>query len=394
MHLAEMLLELRLHGKEDAFRKTTPFSRDITATNAVLFDPRYSNRAKVTAYRNWLETPPNQPCVFGRVAAKNKNVFICLLEEDEILRMPNGDEDLASLIQDYRQAWKRHALDGLSSSFLVVLASKWIVTKEPNEQLKEICRRLMELYMQVQPIADDSFLTEHEYVFLRQKDPGAGARLLKFSTLPNIFCCQGDGRWWHDHRTPGGIMITSNALGHFVYSRSGKFEMEESTKVLALESAMRTINNAYRGPSVRKKPVLKHCPATFLLTAAEGETSPLKDTSDFKRFSADHYQGYFHTDHLISSAFFQKSEDPKSLSLYDDLTFRYIYDSNADPKEHKELMTGVEAKWYEVKRDLDRLPSFVDPEKTTGYPLPLRARLAKWLEQQRRKRIEGVDTGS
>jgi len=54
MHLAEMLLELRLHGKEDAFRKTTPFSRDITATNAVLFDPRYSNRAKVTAYRNWL----------------------------------------------------------------------------------------------------------------------------------------------------------------------------------------------------------------------------------------------------------------------------------------------------------------------------------------------------
>ena len=103
-HLSEMLLEMRLHGKEDAFRKTTPFSRDMTSTNAVLFDSRYSNRAKVSAYRNWLETAPNQPCVFGRVAAKNKNIFICLLEEDEILRMPHGDEDLASLIQDYRQA--------------------------------------------------------------------------------------------------------------------------------------------------------------------------------------------------------------------------------------------------------------------------------------------------
>lgn len=394
-HLSEMLLEMRLHGKEDAFRKTTPFSRDITSTNAVLFDSRYSNRAKVSAYRNWLETAPNQPCVFGRVAAKNKNIFICLLEEDEILRMPHGDEDLASLIQDYRQAWKRHALDALSSSFVIVLVSKWIITKEPNEHLKEICRRLMELYMQVQQIADDTFLAEQEYVFLRQKDSAGKTRLLKFSTLPNIFCAQGDGRWWHDHRTPGGIMITSNALGHFVYSRSGKFEMDESAKITILDSAMRTINNAYKGGvSTRGKPLLKHCPATFLLPIKEGEASPLKETSDFKRFSADHYQGYFHTDYLIPSVFFQKGEDPRGLSVYDNLTLRYIYDSRTDPDEHRELMTGVDAKWYEVKRDLDRLPSFVDPQKHTGYSVPLRARLAKWLEQRRRQGIESANTES
>jgi hypothetical protein len=182
-------------------------------------------------------------------------------------------------------------------------------------------------------------------------------------------------------------MITSNALGHLVYSRSGKFAMEESVKVSALENAMRTINNAYRGSSLPKKTKLKHCPATFLLADAQGETSPLKDTSDFKKFSADHYQGYFHTDHLIPSAFFQESQDPKTLKLYDDLTFRYIYDQNADPKEHAELMTGTETKWYEVKRDLDRLPSFVDPVKLPGYPLPLRARLARWLEERRRMTI-------
>ena len=249
--------------------------------------------------------------------------------------------------------------------------------------------------MQVQQIADDTFLAEQEYVFLRQKDSAGKTRLLKFSTLPNIFCAQGDGRWWHDHRTPGGIMITSNALGHFVYSRSGKFEMDESAKITILDSAMRTINNAYKGGvSTRGKPLLKHCPATFLLPIKEGEASPLKETSDFKRFSADHYQGYFHTDYLIPSVFFQKGEDPRGLSVYDNLTLRYIYDARTDPDEHRELMTGVDAKWYEVKRDLDRLPSFVDPQKHTGYSVPLRARLAKWLEQRRRQGIESANTES
>src|SRR5690242_1753929 len=176
MHLAELLLELRVHGKKDAFRERESFSEDIISANAVLFNPRYDKRRKVRAYRNWLETPPNQPCVFGRIAAKNKNVFICLIEEDEILRMPKGDADLKSLIQDYRQVWKRHALEGLSSSFVIVLVSESLVTKEPNDQLKEICRRLMELYMEIQPIQDDTYHTQREYVFLRQNTPEGKAR--------------------------------------------------------------------------------------------------------------------------------------------------------------------------------------------------------------------------
>lgn len=51
-----------------------------------------------------------------------------------------------------------------------------------------------------------SLHTQREHVFLRRLEN----ETLKFSTLPNIFCAQGDGRWWHDHRTPGDIMITSN----------------------------------------------------------------------------------------------------------------------------------------------------------------------------------------
>jgi hypothetical protein len=386
-HLAEMLLQVKLHGSEDGYRKKRGFSEDIEATNAVLFNPKYSKLRKIKSYREWLEK--RQPCVFGRIAATNKNVFICLLEEQEILGMKRGDDDLRDTIQDYRQLWKRYALEGLCSSFLVLLASRSLSWKEPNQQLKEICRRLMELYMEIDRIEDDTYRTQREYVYLRQRMPDGKTRILKFSTLPNIFCAQGDGRWWHDHRTPGGLMITSNALGHFLYSRSRKVTLEDTEKAWALENAMRTINNAYGGPSQEIRARLKHCPATFLIPAKEGEESPIRPTSDLRKYSPDHYEGYFHTDHLIPSIYFHKDRDPKVVKKYDDLTLRYIFDPKASPSEHAELTTGVQVDgWYEVKRSMDRLPPFADAEKTTTLSDSVRGRLKQWVEKRLSERLQ------
>ena len=114
-HVAEMLLDMKYRGAVDRFRSRHPFSEDIEAVHAILFNPRYGKRNKIRAYRQWLET--KQPCVFGRVAAKHKQVFICQLEEHEILCMKRGDDDLRDTIQDYRQVWKRYALEGMTSSF-------------------------------------------------------------------------------------------------------------------------------------------------------------------------------------------------------------------------------------------------------------------------------------
>ena len=83
-HLAEMLLDLKYHGRGDSFRKRRPFSESVEAVHAILFNSRYNKPRKITAYRKWLET--EQPCVFGRVAAKQKRVFICLIEEQEVLQ--------------------------------------------------------------------------------------------------------------------------------------------------------------------------------------------------------------------------------------------------------------------------------------------------------------------
>lgn len=64
--------------------------------------------------------------MFGKEAANKRRVFICMLDEDEILRMPNGDADLKETIQDHQRVWKRHALHGESSSFVIVVNSRSI----------------------------------------------------------------------------------------------------------------------------------------------------------------------------------------------------------------------------------------------------------------------------
>jgi hypothetical protein len=132
---------------------------------------------------------------------------------------------------------------------------------------------------------------------------------------------------------------------------------------------------------------LAHCPATRLVPLAEGELTPIRESSDLHKHSPSHYEGFFHTDHLIPSIFFSKERDPKELPLYDNLSLQYIYDPAGDPDDHKELMMGSETTWYDVKRNLDRLPDFVDPEKTTLLTGPQRGRLVRWLEGRLKERL-------
>jgi hypothetical protein len=380
-HLAELLLDIRLHAKPDKLRKSRRFSQDMQSAHAILLNSQNTKTQKINAYRAWLIK--NQPCVFGRLAATQKRVFICLLEENEILGMRKGDEDLRDTIQDYRQLWKRYALEGLSSSFLIAVIGVSLITETPVGRLKEFCRRLLELYMEIPDIPDDTIVPQREYVFLRMV--GGSDKFLKFATLPNVFCSQGDGRWWHDHRCPGGVMITSNALGHDLYSRGGRSQIDDAKKLEAVEQAMRTINNAYREKPSRRTGALTHCPATFLVPKGEKSEPALK--KDLAGYSADHYEGFFHTDHLLPSVFFQEERDPKNLQLYQDLSLRYIFDSNADPEDHKQLVAGVESNWYDIKRNLDRLPGFCDPEVVSEITAKMQGQLRTWASQRLKDRM-------
>lgn len=75
-HLSELLLESRLHQPVDGMRSRQPFSPDMEAAHAILFNTKYDRQAKIRAYRSWIEK--NQPCVFGRTAATNKSIYIYL----------------------------------------------------------------------------------------------------------------------------------------------------------------------------------------------------------------------------------------------------------------------------------------------------------------------------
>ena len=66
-----------------------------------------------------------------KVAAKNKNVFICLLEEREILRLRRGDDDLRDTIQEYRQTIEKDS--ALERRFQIVMVEE--PTREEAEAI-------------------------------------------------------------------------------------------------------------------------------------------------------------------------------------------------------------------------------------------------------------------
>ena len=162
-HFAELLLAMKLRGVRDPLRSRSGFSDDIQQVNVLLQNARVPRLRKIAAYRDWLKT--EQPCVFGKSAAGKRQVFICLIDEREILSMRTGDYDLRDTIEDHRRVWKRHALHGLSSSFVIVVVSPTLCMVPPGPELKEACRRLMDLYVGAS-VPDDTILPQHEYVYL------------------------------------------------------------------------------------------------------------------------------------------------------------------------------------------------------------------------------------
>src|SRR5256885_14936030 len=88
----------------DPWRGENPFSHDVAHCHAVLIDPGRSRQEKAIALGDWLAE--HQPCLFGRMEAKQNRLVLCVLTENDLER---SDQEIRLRIQRERMDWRRGA---------------------------------------------------------------------------------------------------------------------------------------------------------------------------------------------------------------------------------------------------------------------------------------------
>jgi hypothetical protein len=305
---ADTLDELLEQAPPDRWRLANPFSADMDPCQPRLFDPTATRQEKADAILGWLGSKA-QPCLFGRVAAKKGWLSVCVLTDGDFAK---GDEYVRRTIQEHRQFWKREGLAGSRHGFIILAASKRLAQAEPGLVLQRIALRLCELYL------SETGLNEvfHDSLDLRIEQSDT-AQYRRWRVGVNIFAAQADGRWWHDHRIPGGMAFSMNSVGHMArklaedaFQRSPRLAERaarmptEQLETWALPLAMRTIDTASRG----------RIPGTWLLPrdpaavgTAETEERRRAAFGVLAGYNEDCYKGKYHTDQTIPVEYFDPS---------------------------------------------------------------------------------------
>ena len=280
-----------------------------------------------------------QPCLFGRIEAKQNRLAFCILTENDLEK---SDQEIRHRIQREREDWRRAASDGRSHGFLIVAVSEQIAMARPNEQIHQLARRLCDLYLGASD--PDQIYVDDLLLRLGTKEEPDWRR---WKVGVNYFSAHADRRWWHDHRIPGGMAFSMNSVGHMARTQVERKLRErpdaarkigqiarEKLVYWALRKAMETIA-APVGGSGR---------ATWLAERGtfpeDSDRPPFEERKsvfgELARFSENRYKGLYHTDQTIPSSYFDEGlwrrED---LNERDDLFFTYLH-SLAD--EHYEIM--------------------------------------------------------
>jgi len=317
--------------KPDPWRKQTPFSEDIAAANAALF-VEASPEASAELLNRWIQK--NQPCLFGKAGATLGLISYCILNESDIL----GPEDsLMAKIQAARTAWTREAFYGRKSAFVVSLISPTLATAIPDDTVREFARRICSLYLETD-IKDNEVHLED--VFLEM--PGQRQTTWKWRAGVNYFSSQGDGRWWRDHRIPGGMAFSVNSVGHMAKSGKLAAAMQQFIKALgapeeeweaskidsldkALVLAMRTIANAFPAISGKATELLP-MPAEI----SELPRCPVELPKDLADKNYCEYKGHYHTDYTLPEEYFRPDVLRPPETKTHRLDFTYIYHRTQD----------------------------------------------------------------
>lgn len=205
------IADLRDKLRPDEWRAEVGFSSDLQQTSEKMLRPGLADDQVAELVRKWTGAPKNQPCIFGRMAAASlESLFFCILRDEDLEK---GDKHVADKIQEYRLGWKTAAALGISSGFIIVVASERVLWSRPDVHLREFAARIGMHYLQRELETNEVY---HDDVFLDV--PGKGTQIWRWLVGANYFSAQGDKRWWSDHRFPGGMAYSMNSVGHLIHS--------------------------------------------------------------------------------------------------------------------------------------------------------------------------------
>jgi hypothetical protein len=341
----------------DPWRAAHPFDADLAAANAIMFDPASTAGDRERALSGWIQK--RQPCLFGRLAAKLDLLSYCILLPED-LRGP--DEGIRDKIQAARTEWTRQGFEGRKSGFVILAISPDVANATPGETTLRIARRLCSLYL-LREI--DTDVIYHDEIFLEK--PGQARTTWKWDVGANYFCAQGDGRWWQDHRIPGGLALSMNSVGHMAKSGLLAKAVEEFDKAVggppetltgtkvdslekALEFAMRTIALASDTPWGR---------ATQLLPLPGDDAGsalpkcPVELPGPIAGMDHCTYQGYYHTDITIPSEYFIPDEGRPQDCPAHDLDFTYLFDKSIANPAFATMGSGQRVRSFQAAKRKD-----------------------------------------
>lgn len=314
------LLERVIH---DDWRDTHPFSPEMESCQKHLFDPSLSRAAKAESLREWLCSKANV-CLFGRAAARLGKTSILILEERDLWK---PDEYIEQLVREARLHWKREALSGGKHAFVFVAVSKSLAYARPDANLCKLATRLCELYLR-RPVASNKVLRDELHLQLEPTAQG----YIRWQAGVDNFAAPGDGRWWNDHRIPGGIGFVINSVGHMartIVEQAIAINPELRKRVAdlsrekligwALPFAMRTIltaQNESKNPGT-------------CLSERTGERQFPGLPPDLQAYSEHQYLGWYHTDETVRAEFFQPSPERPAIEQKT-LDFTYLHVRDED----------------------------------------------------------------
>lgn len=327
--------------KHDPWRHDVPFDSAFAAFHERLLATR-TDSAAAEVLNQWLASK-HQPCLFARLAAKMEAVTFCILRDVDLI---GPDDTILAKVQEARLRWSRLAHFGKSSAFVLIAISSRISEAIPDNVTAELAQRLGFLYLRTEIELDKIYSEE---ICLEMPGEERLTRLWKAGV--NVFSAQGDGRWWRDHRIPGGLAFSMNSVGHLV--RSGR--MQRAFDVLkddlgitardgyridtlekALEFALRTIDQAAPTSSGR---------ATELLPLPEGDANilpqcPVQLPGFLKSKNHCEYHGWYDTDVTLPSVYFEPDVERPAHVPAHRLDFTYLFHRDVDNSDYDLIADG------------------------------------------------------